>query len=166
MGFFYWFRVGIMCVTLVGIVMIMRELNQPRMAGQQNKIAKFFNKFTGGDEFGINLCPTRVTKIETTKVSVFQEGMQWFRTTPSLKEMLDPVAVEKWFSRNCSIPIKKTNASADVHTAAKLHFVAGEPLTLLKSASGEFEWMGQPFQSPQMDKALEELTDLPVSTKK
>ncbi|MBX3020653.1 MAG: hypothetical protein KF799_03165 [Bdellovibrionales bacterium] len=164
MGFFYWFRVGMMVVALAGIIMVMRELNAPQYPGKKTVLARWF----GPDEnvAGVNLCPTRVTRLETGKVAVFQEGMEWYRTTDAHKEHLDPVAVEKWFSRNCAQQGEKTSASADVKEALKVHFVSGEPQVLLKSASGEFEWMGKPFRSVQMDTAVEELSQLPLSTKR
>lgn len=161
MGFGYWFRVSMMCVALIGVIYVMQSMNQQKRPGQKpNALLAFFSGDPNAAD--VNLCPTRVTRLEAGKVSIFQEGLEWYRTTESERQRLDPVAVEKWFSSHCAQEGKKTSASADVKEALKVFFVSGEPQILLKSSSGEFEWMGQPFQSEQMDRALNELGELPA----
>lgn len=152
-------------LALAGVLMTMRQLNQPKGFAQGSGFLSFFSGNKDPHAAAVNLCPTRITRLEAGHVAVFQDGMDWYRTSSTEKERLDPVAVEKWFSRNCALEVKKTSASADVTAALKVFFVSGEPQTLLKSASGEFEWMGQPFISTHMDKALNELVELPVTTK-
>ena len=143
-----------MIVALIAVLGIMRYLDGSARPG----IPKPPSLSTT-----IELCPTRVTRLHAGKLTIFEEGMQWFRQNEgSTRERLDPVAVEKWFSRHCSMEATKVSASADVHEALKVFFVTGEPQVLLESASGEFEWMHQPFKATQMATALKELLELPI----
>jgi hypothetical protein len=164
MGFSYWLRVGMMTVALFAVILLMRNLNQTHRPGQSHGF--FSSLFGSGNTAGVNLCPTRVTRLEAGRVTLFQDGMQWVRENGATKQPLDNVAVEKWFSTYCMQSGAKTSASADVHAALKVFFVSGEPQTLLQSAGGEYEWMGQPFRSTKMDEALKELGDLPPSTER
>lgn len=201
MGLRYWFRVVMMLIALAATIFVMRKMNQtPNMAPYSRvHMGKTPN---GTEPTVINLCPTRVARIEmpagvavtqkaegcadlvgkpktespldsaqcTTSlghqpsaavpVTIFQKGMNWYRDPDQL---LDQVAVEKWFSRHCNLNATKVPASADVKKALKVYFVSGETQDLLKSAGGEYEWMGQPFSSSQMDEALQELGNLPAS---
>ena len=103
----------------------------------------------------VNLCPTRVTRLETEDGSVFQqEGLTWVREVKGQTTPLDQVAVEKWFARFCRFEGPKVAASADVKPVLKVEYVTGDPQTLIRSAGGEYEWMGQPFASPVMTEAL------------
>lgn len=157
MGISYWFRVSMMVVALAVVLVVMNRLNRGPASPMSRKASLATT---------VNICPTRITRLDTGKVSVFEEGLTWFRHTQGDgQQALDPVAVEKWFSRNCVLPAKRVSASADVHTALRISFVSGEPRTLLQSASGEYEWMGLSFSSQQMEHALEELLSLPPAPK-
>ncbi|NJL25885.1 MAG: hypothetical protein HC902_12430 [Calothrix sp. SM1_5_4] len=122
--------------------------------------------FFSSSETQVNLCPTRVSRIETDAgVSIFQEGMAWYRTLSSdggSKRELDPISVEKWFARYCSIPFEKADPFATVSRTLKFSYVRGEPQTLLKSAGGDYEWQGLPFRSSALDKGLSEFEELPA----
>src|SRR4051812_24299922 len=101
MGFSYWFRVGMMTVALIGVLITMRELNRPKRPGPPpGLIASLFNNPTAA---AVNLCPTRITRLEAGKVAIFQDGLQWVRSTDADRALLDNVAVEKWFSRHCAL---------------------------------------------------------------
>lgn len=163
MGFWYWFRVVMMSIGLVLCILAIRNLNQTSRSGGGNSLtAALTGERTAKVAQAISICPTRVARLEAGKVSIFQEGMSWYRATPARKEKLDDVAVEKWFSRNCSVSGTRVSSPSQVDTALKIFFVSGMPRTLLRSAGGEYEWMGLPFRSNQMDDALKELTELPV----
>lgn len=156
MGFWYWFRVTMMSIGLVLVILTIRGLNRVKKGGEPaSRVASMIQ--------GVNICPTRVTRLETPKVQIFQEGMDWYRDSAKQRKVrLDDVAVEKWFSRNCTMTGQKAQSPSKVREALKLYFVNGEPRSLLKSAGGEYEWMGLPFRSFQMDDALKELLQLPT----
>lgn len=156
MGFWYWFRVGMMALSLASVMYVMHWLNRTPRAPDR----------TAAIVTQVNLCPTRITRVETGQVTLFEEKMQWYRqevANSAAPERLDPVAVEKWFSRHCTLTGKRVSASANVATAATVSFVSGEPLKLLRSLSqlGEYEWQGLSFQSAQLTDALHELNELP-----
>lgn len=163
MGMNYWFRVGMMCVSLFAVLILMRQMNTAARPGTVNPLARFFG-VKPSHVAEVDLCPTRVTRIEAGPVAIFEEKMKWYRQGEAgAREKLDDVAVEKWFGRNCTLSGPKVSASADVQAALKVFFVSGEPLTLLQSATaGEYEWRGQPFSSPKMGEALRELKELPA----
>lgn len=175
MGFWYWFRVLIMTVGLVGTILAIRSLN--RMNGRPDHgsgaIVSMMGLPPAGDSAApqkVNLCQTRVSRLDVGRVSVFQEGLNWYRGhrdgesgAAKAKERLDDVAVEKWFSRNCMVVGTRVGSPPNVTTALVVHFVNGEPRTLLRSAmGGDYEWMGLPFRSAQLDGALKELLSLPA----
>jgi hypothetical protein len=163
MGTAYWFRAGIMAMALVAVLFVMRRLNQtPGTMG----LHYFGGASRGAKTVAINLCPTRVVRVEFGQQVIFEDKMKWYRaplSDPSARELLDPVAVEKWFSRNCTFVADKADPSADVHTAMKVSFVSGEPQILLQSAGGDYEWMGHPFHADAMDRGLKDLAELPAS---
>jgi hypothetical protein len=155
MGTAYWFRVGMMALALGAVLFIMRRLNQTPsswMSGHKTSASTV-----------IQLCPTRVTRLEAGDLVLFEKDMTWYRQGEgSSARRLDPVAVEKWFSQNCTLNATRVSPSADVHNALKVFFVSREPEMLLRSAGGEYEWMGISFSSGQMDEALNALPNLPT----
>lgn len=160
MGFMYWFRVVLMIFAFVGVVLVIREVNQPASA-RRAQFMKLLGQ-PGADKVAdVNLCPTRVTKIESVGGPVIrQDGMTWLREEAGQSKPMDQVAVEKWFAKYCRFAGEKVSASATVTPVLKVEFVSGEPQTLIRSAGGEYEWMGQPFASPVMTEALQTLRDL------
>jgi hypothetical protein len=156
MGFYYWFRVIVMVVSFVVVVWIIHRLNQ-------GPIWPSYTPATQDSRLHIDICPTRVTRLEIGHVAIFEKDMDWMRQREGdAAKKLEPVDVEKWFSRHCQIAGSRVNPSADVHEALKVFFVSGEPQVLLQSAGGDYEWMGEPFRSHEMDEALRELSELPI----
>lgn len=161
MGASYWFRVSMMILAFVGVIFVMRRLNSPGASGRGGPLEAITGSAGNGKDLNINLCPTRVTRLEGKDWRVFQDGMHWFREEKQARVALDDVTVEKWFSRHCIVAGVKVTPSADVHDVFKAHFVTGKPQALVKNDKGEYEWAGQSFSSSQMDGALKELGELP-----
>ena len=149
-GFWYWLRAFIMTCGLVGSVIAIRKLDRTRPKMD--------------DSASINLCPTRVTAIsEHEGASIVQEGLTWYRKVNGGLEELDPIAVEKWFGRNCRIQAEFDANGATAGTPlATVAFVSGPPQVLLVTGDGMFSWMGRAFRSEELKEALKGLSDLPL----
>jgi hypothetical protein len=161
MGKMYWFRVGMMILTFVMVVMTMRSLQSTKPTA--SPLATMI--LGSGEEQKIVLCTTRVTSLETSSgLRVHESGMKWTRTSAGTEQELDPIAVEKWLSRNCSVVGKKVEPGQNFEPILKLGLVTGESKVLARAGTGEYLWDGLTFISSTLDQALTELTELPAST--
>ncbi len=149
-NFWYWLRAFIMVCALIVTIFIIRKLDRTRPAHD--------------DSATINLCPTRVTAIsQNSGTTVVQDGLAWFRKINGGMEELDPIAVEKWFGRNCKVKVEfEKDAAVSGAPVATLAFVSGPPQVLIVSAAGIYSWMGQAFRSQELEGALKDLKDLPL----
>lgn len=147
-GVYFWVRVAVMCLALVGIIVIMYKLNVP-------------------DSAEFNVCPTRVTSIAVIgEMALIQDGMTWYRSKAGERIELDQVAVEKWFSANCQVAIQAVSGAApeNAHPFVTFAYVSGTPVTLQKS--GEVYVYGDRyFKSEQLEKAVVQLAELPPAKK-
>ena len=163
MGAAHFFKVLLMCVSLAGVIVVMGRLNQSPGSMNVAKRAR-----TAKLVEGVNVCPTRVTRLENSAWSVFEEGLNWYRQTGSQRQKLDPIAVEKWFSQNCTLlgqPVAKVSPDLPnkVEAALKISFVSGQPQTLSKTAEGYYGWMDRWYKSNQAAQAIQDLGALPAS---
>jgi len=143
---YFWVRVGVMFASLVAVLFSIWKLNQ-----------------FGPEDLTMVLCPTRVSSIATADgQGIVQEGMKWYRRKNGNLEELDPVAVEKWFAKNCRIniePHKKAEAAGVVFVAS---FVNGPPETLYMAGEGLFRWKDKTFKSKHLEDAMSSMKDLPI----
>lgn len=163
MGLMYWFRVVVMIFAFVGVLTVMRHLNQ---AATQRSSAPLVEIFTGPAQAGsngknIDLCPTRVSEVQVLGgPMIFQKGMKWMSRTGADEAELDQIAMEKWFGKNCLLEIEPVDEVKDPQPMMKVAFISGSPQSLLASADG-FVWMGRKFKSEQLETALKELANIP-----
>lgn len=114
----------------------------------------------------IDLCESRVQHLKTASgVELFENGFNWFIKKGSVQKKLDPVAVEKWFGRNCAVYAEnlRPNALKESEAAEPVlifGFVHGATEILRETAAGEFIWRQFSFRSDQLDKALRQLPEL------
>lgn len=159
MGTMYWIRVGMMILTFAVVVMAMRNLQSTKPTA--SPLAKLI--MGTGDSEKFVLCPTRVTALETPAgLHVRETGMKWTRSAGGPEEELDPIAVEKWFGRNCSVSGKKSESGEGFTPVLKLSLVNGETKTLARAGSGEYLWNGIRFVSTALDQALRDLSEIPA----
>ncbi len=160
MGKMYWFRVGMMILTFVMVVIAMRSLQSTKPTA--SPLATMI--LGSNEEQNIVLCPTRVTSLEMASGMRVQEAsMKWTRTSEGTEQELDPIAVEKWLSRNCSVVGKKADRSQGFEPILKLGLVTGESKVLARASTGEYLWDGMTFISSALDQALTELAELPAN---
>ncbi len=143
---YYWVRIGVMVLSFFAVLYMIWKLNQ-----------------FGPDDLTMILCPTRVASITTSDgQGIVQDEMKWYRRANGNLEELDPVAVEKWFGKNCKIeiePVKKVDSSTVVFVVA---FVNGPPETLYNAGEGLFRWKNKTFKSTQLEAAIASLKNLPI----
>ena len=161
LGVYFWVRVAVMIVALVGVLSLMS-----RLRGGSGGTADLVPAVSAGF---LRLCPTRVASVSLIgKTAVFQDGLKWFRTGSATgggeRQELDGVAVEKWFSSYCSIPIEEAAAPGPgSQPLLTLAYVSGLPMTLSLSPDGVFSWKDRSFRSPKLNEALQSLNELPTA---
>lgn len=142
-------RVGVMILTLVGVILLMKKMNSP-------------NAFSTAGNESVNLCPTRVSSLSVIgRFAIVQEGLNWYRTGDSGRTELDPVAVEKWFGQNCKVSATKEGANEGATPLVTLAYVSGLPMTLLVSGDGVFTFNQSHFRSLELSQAITALEHLP-----
>lgn len=154
-GFYYWVRVGVMILSLVGIIMLMKKMNSPGV-------------FAGpATNESVDICPTRVSSVSVIgRFAVMQDGLNWYRTGDANgRTELDPVAVEKWFGVNCNLPALKEGANDGATPLLTVAYVSGLPATLLVNADGVFTFNRLHFRSPELSRAIRALDSLPILAK-
>jgi len=119
----------------------------------------------------LDWCQTRVTKIEApNKFKVFQEGLKWFKTDLETgnRAELGFIPVEKWFANYCRLFVQgKTEGLAtelkgpDEELLADVKFVDGTSSQFMQIAPEIFTWNKTTFRSPELKKALDDLSQLP-----
>lgn len=141
----YWFRVVIMVITLVAVILLMRNLNQEKKPSTA---------------VSVTLCPTRVQLVEiAADGSVLQQkGTKWIRNS---SQELDPIAVEKWFSALCSISAEPGASGEGFQPAIRLTYITGESQMVLRAPSGEFQTGDIKFNSKDLEDALAAFRTLP-----
>ncbi len=152
----YWFRVFFMCLSLVGVVVLISHLKTktPKPGGPARASLK--------------LCHTRISKIELhSGLKIYQVGINWFREMDGGRQELAPVAVEKWLSRNCQVSAVVNGVLDSLSpppVLATFSYVDGEALELYQRADNHYVfWDFKVFESPQLDQALKELATLPAA---
>lgn len=161
LGVYFWIRVSVMAVTLIAVVATIYKLNNPGSRGLLESLAGL-----GSSANRVKLCPTRVSSVSVIgKTALFQEELKWYRTRDGMREELDPIAVEMWFSEYCTVRSEPAEKPAtDSQPVMTLAYVAGLPVTLQVSESGIFTWNGNHFRSPKLNEAIQALSDIPVAT--
>ena len=152
MGKMYWFRVVFMVVILAVVLWSMRRLNQGGPQG--NDLAA-----------EVNLCPSRIAWMEsaTDGAHIEQRQNRWMRTLPNSESAeLDPIAVEKWLSRFCSVAIQGITDNASLAPILTVGYVAQSPTTVLRTKSGTYQAFGKSFQSGDLDEVLHKMPELPA----
>lgn len=154
-GFYYWVRVGVMILSLIGSIMLMRKLSKPGALGG----------VAATDS--VDICPTRVSSVSVIgRFAIMQDGMNWYRTGgPEGRTELDPVAVEKWFAANCRVNASKEGTNAGASPLMTLAYVSGLPMTLLVNGDGIFSLNGTHFRSGDLSQGINELENLPPVAK-
>jgi hypothetical protein len=149
-NFWYWLRAFIMVCALIVTIFIIRKLDRTSPSADPSAT--------------INLCPTRVTAIAQSEgTTVVQDGLAWFRKVNGGMEELDPIAVEKWFGRNCRVKADfAEGAPTSGAPVATVAFVSGPPQVLLVTGEGIYSWMGRAFRSTELQEALKDLKALPL----
>jgi hypothetical protein len=108
-------------------------------------------------------CETRVSELESPGVfRLFQKGTQWFLERQGQSREVNPVAVEKWFGRHCSLNVEAAaTRSTQLTPGLIVHFINGKDQTFQRDAVGIYRWMDHDFKSPELEAALSYLTQLP-----
>lgn len=150
----YWLRVFFLVAFLGAVVWSMRRLNSGASPPLLPSTAST----------SVSLCPTRISWIESEEWRLEEKRTKWYRTTRGSGQAreLDPIAVEKWVSRLCSIDIQSYNAGREFPTLLKIGFVAGPVLEVFKATSGEFQAQGHAFFSKELSEVLRTLPELPA----
>lgn len=148
-GVYFWVRVTVMIITLVGVIFLMYRLNGPSAGRAAN---------------AVQLCPTRVSSVSVIgRAAVFQEDLKWYRAQAGGREELNPIEVEKWFSKYCTVTAEPVQApSGEATPVMTVAYVAGLPITLKQSGDGIFSWGDVHFRSAKLDEAIQALTSLPA----
>jgi hypothetical protein len=152
MGKMYWIRVVFMVVILAAVLWSMRRLNHGGFPDR-------------GSETALNLCPSRIAWMEsaTDGAHIEQRQNRWMRTLPNSESAeLDPIAVEKWLSRFCSVAIQGITDNASLEPALTVGYVAQSPTVVLRTKSGTYQAFGKSFQSGDLDEVLHKLPELPA----
>lgn len=148
-GAYYWVRVGVMVITLIGVLIVMKRLDLTKSAAK-----------------GVDLCPTRVSSLSVVgRFAVLQDGMKWYRAEGGERQELDFIAVEKWFSEHCRLEAKEVTEAPGTNPLLTLAYVSGDPKTLNMNPDGVFTWDGRAFSSAELAHALSALELLPVRSK-
>ncbi len=149
-------RVGVMILSLVGSIMLMRKLNKPGALGGGVAASE-----------DIDLCPTRVSSVSMIgRFAIKQDGMDWFRTGDAAgRTELDPVAVEKWFGSFCRVKAAKQESNENATPLVTIAYVSGLPMTLLMNPDGVFSLNGAHFRSLELAQGITALETLPAVTK-
>lgn len=153
-----------MIAALVAVIWSIRSINQhglnPQIASAvgANRTAKLATR--------VDLCESRVQDLKTASgIELYENGLNWFMKKKSVEKKLDPIAVEKWFGKNCSvfaenlrpIALKETEAAKPVLIFG---FVHGVTETLKEAPAGEYIWRQISFHSRQLTDALTQLNEL------
>ena len=147
----FWVRAFVMFLGLIATVIGIRQLDRTKKAAAVDE-AKI-----------VNLCPTRVSAVKLMDGTLIaQEKMSWFRSKGGQSEELDPIAVEKWFGRNCRVEIAAEAATDAGPPAVEFQFVSGQPETIFSTGNGLYMWQSRVFRSPALETALNELQQLPL----
>ncbi len=152
-GIYYWVRVGVMIISLIGVLTLMKKLNMPgALLGAGEKV---------------DLCPTRVSSVSVIgQFSIVQEGMKWYRTGDGAERtLLDQVGVEKWFAKYCVVPATPEQPPPDSAPLLTLAYISGLPVTLMVSPEGVFSIKDSHFRSLELLQAITALENLATSTK-
>lgn len=148
-GPYYWVRVAVMVITLVGVVTVMKRFSVVKPS-----------------ESSVDLCPTRVSSMSVVgRFAVLQDGMKWYRAEGGERKELDSIAVEKWFSEYCKLESKTVEKAEGQTPLLTLDYVSGDPKTLNMTPDGIFTWEGRTFSSPELASAISALELLPISKK-
>lgn len=109
-------------------------------------------------------CETRVTNLMQPGVfQLSQEGRNWIEERPEGQRVVDFIAVEKWFTRFCTLGIEPVEGrtSEDFKPVFMVKFVDGRTEILRQSSEGHFAWKGQVFLSSELLEAFQALHALP-----
>jgi len=152
-GIYYWVRVGVMILTLVGVLSVMYRLKPTSFLG-------------GSNANSVNLCPTRVASVAMIgRFALIQDGMKWYRAEQGERTELDQIAAEKWFGAHCKVSAEQVESNEGASPLLTLAYVSGSPKTILMSPDGVFTMDQSHFRSLQLVQAITALENLPIATK-
>ncbi len=167
---FVWFRALMMTVSLIVVVSAIRNMNNRTLAPSLASVMGL--PATSGAKVAIagrlNWCETRVEALALANgTQIRQENFKWYRISPTGKQEVDSLAMEKWLGRNCTVDAELTqNSASDLPKKMLIvNFIKGKSQALLRYPTGEFAWAGQTFKSPELANALLDLESLPSSTR-
>lgn len=169
MGIRYWVRVVMMSLSFLAVIFIIRRTQEKGLppaivapiVGEESRVAKI-----APTHQRVDLCENRVRSLKTSNgLEVFENGLNWFSRKNSAEKKLDPVSVERWFGKNCSVFVEdlRPAASKDVEAATPvliLDFIQGAPAEVKRISTGEFIWKQISFHSKQFEEALVQLAEL------
>jgi hypothetical protein len=148
-GLYFWVRVGVMILALVGILTLMRKMNAPSVAQS------------------VDLCPSRVASLSVIgRFAILQDGKQWYRTGDGGERVqLDSTAVEEWLKSGCTVTASFEGANSDAKPLLTLAYASGLPATLMVNEDGVFTLNQSHFRSLQLSQAITALEHLPTANK-
>lgn len=166
-------RFHLMVIALVGILFLMKNLNSGTWS---ESLAQFFGidathsqgphraqAPAGTVVTQLDWCDTRVKSLTREgEPTLLQQKLKWLWDDGKRYE-LNFVAVEKWFGRYCRVRVERVSPAVleSPRAAMVVEFIKGGVETLYRSANGYFSWKGEAFKSEELEKALQELSQLP-----
>ncbi len=134
-------------------------------APRAERVARISSASSADSVFTWNWCETRVAGlIKPDDFKLAQEGNTWvFEST--VKQAVNFLSVEKWLARFCTVTARRSETKPDdfYKPALMVKFVDGHVEVLRRSDEGDYLWRGQAISSPEFDKALSELKNLPTA---
>ncbi len=165
----FWVKLNFL---VLGLFLVVYAISKFNSAGMQDNLALLMGLRAGLQAAPpgtvvtqMDWCDTRVRARERPgQPTLRQEKLKWLWQGDPVLE-LNFIAVEKWFGRYCRVMIDRVDP-ADLGTvgpAMTVHFIKGEPETLMRSVGGVYRWRQEIFRSSELDQALKELEELPES---
>jgi hypothetical protein len=148
-GLYFWVRVGVMILALIGVLTLMRKMNAPNATNS------------------VELCPSRISSISVIgRFAILQDDNQWYRTGEGGERLqLDSTAVDEWLKSSCTVPVSFEGANSDAKPLLTLAYISGLPATLMVNEDGVFTFHQAHFRSLQLSQAITSLENLPLASK-
>lgn len=149
MGIGYWTRILFMCLSLVGVMWIMHSLQTKGLGLGFSSVVGFARAAKVLEHPRVDLCGNRVHSLRI----------------PGGKQPLQPMALETWLRRNCSIVAEDLRQVAlnDMKAAEPvltMDFIEGGTDTIKQTPTGRFVWKQISFHSLQLEQAIKQLANL------
>lgn len=143
------------------VIYFIWHLNHRGLPKGASELMGLSNKQNG--ELSINLCPTRITKLQfSPNFELFESKMLWqTRNQNEVKKVPNQVEIEKWFGRNCRIKGQAAEAlPAPDRLIANFQYVDGTEIPLyFDSASEKFLFAETTFHSQALQEQFARLTE-------